>query len=160
MMWLELISIAGSLGSVAGAYYAWRQATSARGYAADAKKSRDSAFLISEFDPILKTVRPMCVTAREIFKKYCTSSGIEGASLANDMLSARGLLESINDCVELNADFFRKTCEDIEKNLDKMTNSQIDDEKMKAGKAIYNSIMVLINAIDKEIKQKKEAIVA
>lgn len=157
------LSIFGAVASIGGALWALYEARQASKSASKAEIARDELIerrkmvevskVHTETDRILKTVSTVGPS--------CNRSLLQGVSCASIAKEVEEYSRFINEQSSHFSDSFenkaKKMCDDLNENIEALSEAKSFDEKKKAGKSIYyriNTFMPTVKALSDEKKER------
>ncbi len=158
----SLLSILGSIASIGGAYYAYRQARRSRKYATEAQNLRDELInrrklievsqVHSETNRILKVVSKVGPTST-----VTSIKGINVTSISQDVEEySRYLNSQHSHFSELFRNRAAKLCKSLNPDIEKLSESMEFEDIKSAGKSIYYKINDFLPLVKSLTDEKKE----
>ncbi|MCS0030429.1 hypothetical protein WMQ60_05855 [Vibrio diabolicus] len=155
---MDLISVLGSIASLWGAWFAWKQAKESQLAASVAERIRNQLTHHRDIENISK-LEPLSKVAINKMRKYSVNKGEDSAGFS-PQFDADHVQEYINEIYSY-ADYFpeNKAHELYSKTntlIQNFVNSQIDAERKRLGNEIHNEL-VAFSLIFNQIKKKYQS---
>lgn len=157
---VSTVSLVGSLASILGAAWAWRQAYLAKGAATKAEKIKKQLCNITDFSN-LSELKGLNETTQKTIRKYACSSNenIDGVDVPPDVELVYKLLEKINELNHLfPTEEFAQSCKNLELPLQKLLAARTSEEIKQHGYDVYGKLRPILLTVRKETRKKKEDI--
>lgn len=151
-----IISIIGTVASVGGAAWAWRQAHLAKNAATEAQQVKKQIFTAADMSD-LSEVKAVYETTQKNIRKYASrgNDSLVGVDVERDAESVYKLLEKINELKHLfPSEGFSKDCQELEKSLQDLVVAHTADEIKKHGKEVYDKLQPILPVVRKEFMKK------
>jgi len=154
------ISIIGSIASIFGAVWAWRQSISATSAAEEAKRIKDQVFTLTDISD-LSEVKAIYDASQKTVRKYACRgekdiAGVDGTQAQQDVEAIYKLMEKLNGMKHLLPEgSVEEVSKSLEDPLQGLVSASSPAEMKKYGKEIYDHLQPLLPLVRREILKKQ-----